>query len=323
MNMSKSGQEWKVGVFVTIGLVLLAVLLLQFSKGMTFFKPTYDIVLKATDVGGLKPRAGVLMSGVQIGTVSDIQLADDSKSVAIRLRILSRYKICKDAQFVIQQSGFLGDQYVGIVPRENKAEPFANGETATAEAPFDLQSFTRSASGFLQHIDDTARKLNESLVDVRQLLLNPQTLTNLATAAANLRVVSERAIGTVDEINAVLATNGPALRASGSNLVLFSEDMDRFARGLNEVLETNRPGFQTVVKNLETSTETIKDLLDNVQAGKGPAGVLFKNESMATNMARIAENLSITTSNLNRVGLWGILWKHRAPKPDRAASRKP
>jgi len=311
-----------VGLFVTVGLVLLAVLLLQFSKGLTFFRPTYDILLKSTDVGGLKLRAGVLMSGVQIGTVSDIQLSEDSKSVAIRLRILSRYKICKDAQFVIQQSGFLGDQYIGIIPRENLQEPFKNGESATAEPPFDLQSFTRSASGFIQRIDDTARKLNESLVDVRQLLLNPQTLTNLATAASNLRVVSERAIGTVDEINAVLATNSPALRVSGSNLVVFSQEMEQFARGLNAVLETNRPGFQAVVKNLESSTETIKDLLDDVQAGKGPAGVLLKNEPMATNMARIAENLSITTSNLNRVGLWGILWKHRAPKSDTDA-RKP
>ena len=31
--MNKSRLEWKVGLFVFIGLVLLAVLLLQFSKG--------------------------------------------------------------------------------------------------------------------------------------------------------------------------------------------------------------------------------------------------------------------------------------------------
>jgi hypothetical protein len=58
----------------------------------------------------------------------------------------------------------------------------------------------------------------------------------------------------------------------------------------------------------------LKGLLDDVQNGKGVAGGLIKNQEMATNMANIVYNLSITTSNLNRRGLWGILWQHKPPK---------
>jgi len=43
--MSKSRLEWKVGLFVLTGLVLLAGLLLEFSKGLTFFQPTRAIYL--------------------------------------------------------------------------------------------------------------------------------------------------------------------------------------------------------------------------------------------------------------------------------------
>jgi len=122
--MSKSRLEWKVGVFVFIGLVLLAVLMLGFSKGLTFFGPTYDIYLRSANVGGLKTRAGVLMSGVQVGTVSDIKLAPSGTNVTITLRILSTYVIYHDARFTIEQSGFLGDQYVGIVPTKNEGGTF-------------------------------------------------------------------------------------------------------------------------------------------------------------------------------------------------------
>ena len=100
--MSKSRLELKVGVFVFIGLVLLAVLLLEFSKGLTFFRPTYDIYLRSANVGGLKQRAAVLMSGVQVGTVSDIRLAPSGKTVTITLRIYHEYQIHKDAIFAIQ-----------------------------------------------------------------------------------------------------------------------------------------------------------------------------------------------------------------------------
>src|SRR2546423_5682086 len=133
--MSKSRLEWKVGLFVLIGLVLLAALLLQISKGTTFFRPTIQILLRAGNVGGLKMRAQVLMAGVQVGTVSDIRLGPQGTNVTIRLKLYDQYVIHKDAQFLIEQSGFLGDQYVAIMPTKNQGDVFHDGDTAEAEAP--------------------------------------------------------------------------------------------------------------------------------------------------------------------------------------------
>ncbi len=312
--MSKSRLEWKVGLFVFIGLVLIAALLLQFSKGLTFFRPTYDIYLRSSNVGGLKTKAGVLMSGVQVGTVSDIQLAPDGRTVTITLRIFSNYVIRKDARFVIEQSGFLGDQYVAIEPAANKLPPFQNGDTANAEAPFNLQDFTRSAAGFISRVDETIKKLNDSLADVTRILLNPQTLTNLSVTAANLRDVSERAIVTVDNINATLATNAPALSDSASNLVVFSKQLNEFAAQLKDVVATNSDGVAQTVENVQASSESLKSLMEDLQTGKGLAGTLLKNPEMAARASEIASNLSITTSNLNRLGLWRMLWQHKPPK---------
>ena len=53
-----------------------------------------------------------------------------------------------------------------------------------------------------------------------------------------------------------------------------------------------------------------------MQAGKGLAGDLLRMNEIATNVSQIAQNLSITTSNLNRLGLWGILWQHKSPQPN-------
>jgi phospholipid/cholesterol/gamma-HCH transport system substrate-binding protein len=312
--MSKSRLEWKVGVFVFIGLILLAGVLLEFSKGLTFFRPTYAIYLRASNVGGLKTRATVLMSGVQVGTVSDIQLAPDGKSVTITLRLYKQYEIHKDAKFIIDQSGFLGDQYVAIEPTNNEGETFHDQDRANAQAPFNLQEFTRSATGFIERIDDTVKKLDEALSNVTRIVLNPDTLTNLAIAVGNLRGFSDRALVVADGLNGLLVTNGPAIAHSASNLVAFSEQLNQFADGLNGVLATNRDAIQGTISNIQTSSDTLKNLLNDVQAGKGLAGDLLKNEQIATNVSQIALNLSITTSNLNRLGLWGILWQHKPPK---------
>src|SRR6476646_579148 len=115
--MSKSRLEWKVGLFVIICVALLAALLVEFSKGTNFWQHTYDLKMRAANGNGLKVRAGVLMAGVQIGTVSSIKLGPQGTNVSVTLTIYQTYHIPTNSDFSIEASGFLGDQYVAITPR--------------------------------------------------------------------------------------------------------------------------------------------------------------------------------------------------------------
>jgi phospholipid/cholesterol/gamma-HCH transport system substrate-binding protein len=299
--MESKRLEIKVGLFVLIGLALLAVLIIQFSKGTSIFRGTYELRLHALNVGGLKSRAEVLLAGVPVGSISDIKLAPDGKSVTIFLKIYNDCIIYKDARFAIEQSGFLGDQFVSINPTENKDRVLVNGDEVDCQEPFNLQEVARSAAGFIQRLDGTAKMLNDSVTDLRRVVLNEETLTNFAVSIANLRAVTEQALGAVGDINSLIATNGPQVGVALSNVVVFSQ----------ELTETNGE-ISAALKNIESSTEILKQLMDDVQSGKGLAGTVLQNQQLATNVQTIAYNLSITTSNLNRLGLWGFLW-HKEP----------
>ena len=65
--MEKSRLETKVGLFVLFGLVLLGVLMIQFSKGTSLFRGTYTVRLHTDNVGGLKQKSSVLLAGVAVG----------------------------------------------------------------------------------------------------------------------------------------------------------------------------------------------------------------------------------------------------------------
>src|SRR5438552_3192855 len=52
--MNESRFAGRVGAFVVVALMMVAALLLVFSKGMTWFTPTYTLRLRADNVGGLK-----------------------------------------------------------------------------------------------------------------------------------------------------------------------------------------------------------------------------------------------------------------------------
>jgi phospholipid/cholesterol/gamma-HCH transport system substrate-binding protein len=312
--MDKSRLQIKVGLFVFIGLLLLAFLAVQFSKSSSLFRGTYKLRLHAANVGGLKEQAGVLLAGVQVGTVSRIQLNEGGTNlVTMTLKIYKDYPIYHDARFAIEQSGFLGDQFVAVNPTENTLPTLTNGADVYCEAPFNLQEVARAASGFIQRIDETAKKLNASVTDLQRVVLNEATLTNFAVAIGNARTFSEQAIGTVNDINLIIATNAAQVGIAVSNAVIFSQQLTHLAVDADTLLATNGTEIGLAVGNIKTSTATLKKLTDDLQSGKGLAGTLLQNEQLATNVQTIAENLSVTTSNLNRYGLWGILWAHKPP----------
>jgi phospholipid/cholesterol/gamma-HCH transport system substrate-binding protein len=313
--MSQSRLEWKVGLFVFVGLALMAALLLQFSKGASLWLPSYDILLDSPHVSGLKNRADVKMAGVKVGSVSDIALDADGKSVAIRLTIYSKFRIFKDARFVIEQAGFLGDQYIGIYPTENQGGAFQDGDKAEAEAPFNLQEVAKSATGLVERVEDTARSLNAMMDEMRKHLLNAENMTNVSVTVSNLRAVSERAVGTVESLNSLLRANGPAISASTSNLMAFSVSMRGVSDSLTGLMATNEGRINSAISNVEASSASLRGLMSDVEQGKGLAGSLIKNEELSDSVSRIANNLSITSSNLNRLGLWGIMWSRKEAMP--------
>jgi len=179
----------------------------------------------------------------------------------------------------------------------------------------------RSAQGFIQRIDETAKRLNDTINDVRRLVLNEQTLTNLAVAVLNLREASGRALNTIDNFDALITTNTSSFSLSVSNISAFSEELKRFADDLNGIVTTNRGAISDSVNNIESSTETLKHILEKVESGKGLAGTLLQNDAVATNVTAIVNNLSITTSNLNRLGLWGVLWSKKPPHTNEPTAR--
>jgi phospholipid/cholesterol/gamma-HCH transport system substrate-binding protein len=322
--MDKSKRlEIKVGLFVAVGLILLAVLLLQFSKSTSAFRGTYVVRLHAGNVGGIKPRAQVLLAGVQVGTVADIQLAKDGKSVTLFLSIYKDYVIYHDARFVIEQAGFLGDQYVSIIPTANSDPKLQDGADVPCEDPFNLQEVARSAAGFIQRMDDTAKKVDDSVTEFRRVVLNGPTLTNFDVAINNVRTLSEEALTTVSNLNGLIVTNRDQVNLAVSNVVHFSHQLTDLADAAHALLDTNGTTITAAAQNVKASTEILKNVMTDVQSGKGLAGTLLQDQVLSSNVQAIAGNLAVTTSNLNREGLWGVLWSHKPPKPAGTNSSAP
>lgn len=324
--MSEKRHELKVGIFVFIGLVLIGALMLYFSKAQSLFKPTYTIFLETRFVGGLKPQAKVLLSGIEIGSVEEIHLAKDERTAVVKMKLLKQYNIHKDAEFKVAALGLLGDQFISVQPMANKLEVLKDGDVVTGQGPLQLEDvivtvkeLAPTARDAIEQIRTLGVQLNESMKRVDQMVLNQQTLTNLSLAVSNFLVVSERAIVAVDDISLLFKTNTPPLNATMTNLSKFSERLDDLADELNQTIVTNRTILTRAMKNVEDVSIDAKGLVQDVRSGKGVAGSLIEDEQLKLEMAQIltnlnaaTANLTILSSNINTKGLWRVLWKPKS-----------
>lgn len=104
------------GLFVLLGMGALFFLTTQ-TTGRNDFSNTDTYVVEARfqNVGSLKKRSPVAMSGVTIGRVTDIRFDGVSLEAVVTLVIDSRYdQIPDDSDASILTAGLLGSQYVGL-----------------------------------------------------------------------------------------------------------------------------------------------------------------------------------------------------------------
>lgn len=115
-----------VGLFVLAGLGAVGYLSLRVG-GLDYRGPGGLIVYATFDeIGGLKPRAPVTISGVKVGQVESIGLDQDLRA-RVKLDIDARLEIPIDSSAAILTAGLLGDQFIEIEPGAEE-EMLRNGE---------------------------------------------------------------------------------------------------------------------------------------------------------------------------------------------------
>ncbi len=108
-------RDFVVGLFVLAGLAAIAYLSL--SVGGVSYTGRKGMLVYADfdEIGGLKERAPVVISGVKVGEVATIGLADDYRA-KVTFNLDPTLKLPIDTTASIVTSGVLGDRYVSLQP---------------------------------------------------------------------------------------------------------------------------------------------------------------------------------------------------------------
>jgi len=110
--------ELGTGLFVLLGLAALFFLTTQTTGSSNIStSDAYEVTARFENVGSLKDRAPVAMSGVTIGRVTSVEFDPQGLDAVVTFVIDSQFdQIPDDSDASILTAGLLGSQYIGLQP---------------------------------------------------------------------------------------------------------------------------------------------------------------------------------------------------------------
>jgi phospholipid/cholesterol/gamma-HCH transport system substrate-binding protein len=136
----ESGFQWKLGMFVIIGLVLFVSTIYFVGKQKNLFGSTFNLKSNFKSVSGLEIGNNVRFAGINIGTVSEIQLITDSSVVVVFvIKDEVRKFIKTDATASIGSDGLMGDKVLTISPGIASNKIVEDNDVIASKIPIDME----------------------------------------------------------------------------------------------------------------------------------------------------------------------------------------
>lgn len=313
--MSDKKYTARVGWFVFLGLVLIAALMLNFSRGVGFFKPRYELNMSTRTVAGLKEGADVYLSGVKIGSVKAIRLETQKQGVQVQLTLLEEFPLHTDSKFMIEQQGVLGDQFVNVMPGSPGSALFKDGDAVEGTEPFNLNEVAQSANGLIKQFEKLGATVESAIERLNTQVFDARTLSNFSQTIQSLQEVPVHAVQLLGHASGLVSNAAPVLTLSLTNLHEFSRKLNKVAMEVEDTIVSNRVELNDSMKNLRDATASMKNMMADLEAGKGLAGSLLKDEPTRAQFSSTISNLSVLSSNLARFGLL-----HKPKQPSTGSS---
>ncbi|HUK83912.1 MAG TPA: MlaD family protein [Verrucomicrobiae bacterium] len=290
--------ELRVGIFVLLCLVVIGGLIIKFGKLERFSAKTYDITVVFPNVGGIVRDANVMYAGIPVGKVREIRLTENgSLKVKVTLAIYEGYQIRKDAKFVINQSGLLGDRYIDVIPQGATAPPIKPGETVEGSSSVDLTEAIRGvvdvlhqAAGTIARIDDVVRRTDEAVKRIDDFVLSTQSLTHISSTFANIDETTSNAVAFTVSLRAVVDDSRSTLSNTMTQLSLAADNIGMASKRVEDLVAGNQDKINDAVRNAKESTQRLNDILEKLQHGEGTAGKLIVDPTLHDELVKLVRN---------------------------------
>lgn len=199
--MDTHSQKFKIrlGLFIAGGIVLLILAIFFIGKQKNMFNPVFRLSATFYNVSGLQVGNNIRFSGINVGTVDNILIINDS---TVRVFMLVRKDVQKfikaDCQAVIGTEGLIGDRLLIITQGSSNAATIKDGQEIISSEPVETDAIMASLQVTAVNAEIITYQLAQIMVKVNsgrgtlgRLLQDSSIADNLSQTMYNLKQSSK------------------------------------------------------------------------------------------------------------------------------------
>ena len=220
----------RLGLFITGGLLIFVVAVFIIGRQKNLFTPVYKLTTTFYNVSGLQVGNSIRFSGINVGTVDNIKIINDT-TVQVDMLIQKNVQkfIKSDCQAAIGSAGLIGDRILVITQGSSYAVPAKNGQQILSKEPVEPDAI----------------------------------MASLQITADNAAVVSYQLAQIMTKVNSGSGTLGRFIQDStiAENINQTIMNLKKSSKGLNENMNAAKENFlfRGYYKRKEKAAEKIKN----------------------------------------------------------------
>ena len=195
METKNQGFKIRLGLFIIAGLTLFLLAIFIIGKQKNLFDPVFGLSTKFQNVSGLQVGSAIRFSGINVGTVDNIEILNDS---TVKVDMIIKKDVQKfiraDSKAGIGSEGIIGDKIIVISQGNPESKLVKNGQLITATEPIETDAIMKSIETTAGNAALATSEINEILIKVNngegtlgRLIQDKTMANNLDKTIVNLK----------------------------------------------------------------------------------------------------------------------------------------
>ena len=288
MRLSK---EIKAAFFV-LSTILLFIFGFNYLKGSSILDKQKTIYAVYDEVDGLLVGANVMINGLSIGNVTELDFLPNSTKIIVTLKVKDKLNFSSKSTASIYETGVLGGLAISIEPLFERESIVKTGDTLMSSVRPGLTELIN------RQIEPLSRQLQSTITSVDSIFTGASNVLNRQTQEEIKESISvlTSAINAIKNSSVIIEETLTSKNTQINNTI---DNFEKISSNLSNVSdELNSFGLTSLLSNLEVSVDGISSIVDKLDSDNSTLGKLINEDEVYNNLNSSIESLNILINDI-------------------------
>lgn len=293
----KLNNETKIGLMAIIGIAIL-IIGFNFLKGRGFFKKENYIYAVYQDVQGLVKSNPVVINGLQVGRIAEIEGGRDMRKIVVTVSLNREVNIPNNSLAVINPN-LLGSPSLEIQLGTSNTYLKMGDTLLTSLSGGAFDEAMKLINPVLYEVRNAVKSLDSVLTTITGIF-DARAKSNIQSMLQNLNVATASFVVTSSSLKKLMDTQNGALAQSLENVNKFTANLNSNNGKLDSILGNTQKFSENLSKmDLKKTLDTLNIAINNFKMGAEKINSKDGSIGLLLNDKTLYNNLEATTNKIN------------------------